>query len=274
MVSHYQRTRVPIYLSSSIRLLLVVTALVWVPFTDVTCAQSDPIPAEIKDLKMGVSQKAVIEKIKSIGTYTTEPVKKEKNRNLIVWVRSDIPYYKTIEFQFTEKDRLYLIRFRLKDSARADYHSLKKTVFKDYDFSWERPQKLRLRDREMLLYGPEEGMRLFYIEFTHREPYEKSFELFDRSVSATDRPEPILTKKKKAQQPAPATDAKKPEKDKTAPTDKKPVAAPAESQVTPKVEKTDAAQQTAPANDAKKPEKNGKVEPSQVPAPDAKPVEK
>lgn len=174
-------------------IVCALAALLAVTAADVAHAQSNPIPPEIRDLKMGSSTEAVIAKIKSVGSYTREEIKKE-NRSMLIWKRPDTPYYKDIEFQFTEKDRLYLIRFTLSDAARADYHSMKRTVFKDYDFSWERPQKHILPTREMLLYGPEKGMELFYIEFTDKKTHEKSFELFDRSISSTDRPEPLAAK--------------------------------------------------------------------------------
>ncbi len=199
MVPQYQRTPVRTHLRR-VALALVTVAALSVPFVNLAYAQSNPVPQEIRDLKMGSSTAAVTERIKSVGTFETEPIKKE-NRTMLVWTRPDTPYYKNISFQFTEKDRLYLIRFTLNDAALADYHSLKRVVFKDYDFSWERPQKLRLPTRDMVLYGPEKGLELYFIEFTDRKSHEKCFELFNRSISSEDRPEPLSLAKKKEPQP-------------------------------------------------------------------------
>jgi len=85
---------------------------------------------------------------------------------------------------------LFLIRFTLNDGARQEYHNLKRTVFKDYDFSWDKPTKLKIKDRDIVAYGPEKGMALYFFEFTDKKTHEKFFELFSRSVRATDRPAP------------------------------------------------------------------------------------
>jgi hypothetical protein len=257
MTGYYQYAPERRHLCRAIRAVLVLAALVVVPFAGVVYAQGNPIPSEIKDIQMGCSTNTVIEKIKTSGTYTNTPVDKE-NRTIILWQHPSLPYYKDIGFQFTEKDRLYLIRFTLNDAARADYHSLKKTVFKDYDFSWDQPWKQILPDREMLLYGPEKGQELFFIEFTDRKSHEKSFELFNRSISATDRPEPLAMSKKPDKQPEPSADkpmdrgAKPPTADKADPTPTP--ASPAEApSAAPIVETAAPAQPAAVPAEAQKP---------------------
>lgn len=260
-----------------VALALVAVAALCAPFTKLACAQSDPIPSEIRNLKMGSTPAAVTEKIKSVGTVTTEETR-EKNRTKLVWTRPDIPSYKNIAFQFTEKNRLYLIRFTLSDAARADYHSIKRTIFKDFDFSWERPQKVRLPARDMLLYAPEKGMELYFVEFTDRKSHEKSFELFNRSISATDRPEPISVAKGNGQPPAPDSgqlppQAVKPAEGATAPSSQ-PAQAVKENAMPAAGEKVEAAQPAAPATAAQDPVTKKQSESAPQPQTDQKPESK
>jgi hypothetical protein len=256
MAGQYEHDSVRRHLSRSVGAGLVLATLFLVPFTDVVYAQGNPIPTEIKNLQMGSSTNAVVAMIKTSGTHTSMPVEKE-NRTLLLWEHPSLPYYKDIGFQFTEKDRLYLIRFTLKDAARADYHSLKKTVFKDYDFSWDKPWKRILPDREMLLYAPEKGQELYFIEFTDRKTHEKSFELFNRLISAADRSEPISLLRKPDTEPAPTTekptdqDAKPPTADQITPKPKP--ASPTEAPTAaPVVEKPGPAQPAAQPADLEK----------------------
>jgi hypothetical protein len=254
MIGHHLRN--PQWSAAS-SVIGAVAALSLVLAANVTYAQSNPIPPEIRDLRMGSSTAAVVEKIKSLGTHNTEQLQKE-NRSMLTWHRPDTPSYKDIEFQFTEKDRLYLIRFVLSDAARTDYHAMKRTVFKDYNFSWERPQKLALPNREMLLYGPEKGMELFFIEFTDKKTHAKSFELFDRSISASDRAEPISLTKKNGKKPESGEQKPAEQSGKTPEGDKAQTAAP--TAVTPgeapkpaEGEKSESAQPATTPNEAAKP---------------------
>lgn len=255
MIGHHLRTP---QRSAASSVIGAIAALSLVLAANVTFAQSNPIPPEIRDLRMGSSTAAVVDKIKSLGTHTSEQIKKE-NRSMLIWHRPETPAYKDIEFQFTEKDRLYLIRFVLSDAARTDYHAMKRTVFKDYNFSWERPQKLALPTREMLLYGPEKGMELFFIEFTDKKTHAKSFELFDRSISSSDRPEPISLTKKNGKKPEsgeqkPAEQSgKTPEGDK-AQTAAPPVVTPGEApKPAAEGKKSESAQPVTAPNEAAKP---------------------
>jgi hypothetical protein len=168
-------------------MIALVVAILSALLSQTAVAQSNPIPPEVKKIEMGASTAAVTKQIQAIGTHSTEPVPKQKNRTRLVWVIPNSPLYQNVAFEFTEKDRLYLIRFTLNDAARSEYPTLKREVFKDYGFSWERPYKLRIPDKDVLTYGPEKGMTLFFFEFTNRKTHEKAFELFDRSISSTDR---------------------------------------------------------------------------------------
>ncbi len=166
--------------------LLILTVLLWtVPAA--AGALVDPIPKEIKDFSMGLSAESVIRKIKGSGTHTTEPVVAE-NRSKLVWTPARSPYYKEVIFQFTEKDRLFQIRFNLTAPARSNATDLKKAFFELYDFYRENPMRLRVKDSDITIYGPGKNKHEFLLEFTDRNTGQKSFELFDRDISASDRP--------------------------------------------------------------------------------------
>ncbi|MBI5570583.1 MAG: hypothetical protein HY914_11620 [Desulfomonile tiedjei] len=167
-----------------------------------TYAESSIMPDAIKAVRMGDSTQAVSDRIQGLGSLTKEPIIKE-NRSKIVWELPENPSYKNVTFQFTEKDRLYLIRFALTDAALTNYHAIKKNVFSEFDFSWEAPYKLRIKDDDIILYGPEKGMTLYYLEFTNRKTHEKIFELFNRPVSGEDRMPLTPTAKEESPQKKP-----------------------------------------------------------------------
>jgi hypothetical protein len=208
---------------------------------------------------MGCSTSSVVAMINNSGTCTSMPVERE-NRTMLLWEHPNLIYYKGIEFQFTEKDRLYLIRFTLRDTARADYHSLKKIVFKDYDFSWDEPWKRILPDREMLLYGPEKGQDLYFIEFTNRKTHEKSFELFNREISATDRSEPIAVFRKNGAQPEPTGQDATPSTENTASPASKPASLAETPAAPPVIQKPGTGQAATPQTELPKPTEPEKAE--------------
>jgi len=193
-----------------------------------TFAEPSAIPDAIKEVKMGDSTQAVSDRISGLGSLTKEPITKE-NRSKIIWAMPENPSYKSVTFQFTEKDRLYLIRFALTDAARTNYHTLKKNVFSEFDFSWEAPYKLRVKNDDIVLYGPEKGMSLYFLEFTNRKTHEKIFELFNRPISSDDRMPlpPTATEDPTQKKPEGAVEAetnKKPQPDAKPEGDEKPAA--------------------------------------------------
>ena len=147
----------------------------------------EPLPKEIKDFTMGMPAESVIQKIKESGTHTTEPVV-EQNRTMIVWIPDRNPFYKEVIFGFTEKDRLFQVRFNLTAPARSNASELKKAFFGLYEFYQENPMRLRVKDSDVIMYGPGKTKHEFLIEFTDRTTGQKTFELFDRDISASDRP--------------------------------------------------------------------------------------
>jgi hypothetical protein len=190
--------------------LLGVTCAVIAASLLVPCAAAalpGLMPEEISELDMGVPSSAVIEKIKSKGSYTIEPLPLD-GRTRVVWVVPNDPHYKNVIFYFTEKDRLCIIRFTLDDISRGESPALKKAFFDKFDFSWDRPSKLRIKDEDAILYGAEKNNRLFFLEFTDRKTRERAFELFDRRVSSEDRTVKKAQKPKESGENGTAADPK------------------------------------------------------------------
>jgi hypothetical protein len=91
-----------------------------------------------------------------------------------------------VEFEFTEKDRLYLMRFILNAELRWNLTSLKKQFFEKYHISWEDPGRMRVRNNDVIVYVPDQG-KLNFFELRDVTTGQKSFEVFDQFVSAQDR---------------------------------------------------------------------------------------
>ncbi len=145
----------------------------------------NPTPKPIQDLKMGAHSEDVIKKIANEGSYTQDT---SVRRPTITWQLPSIRHFDNVEFRFTEKDRLFLIRFNLVDTRRDEYQKLKKAFFGSYDMSWEDPMRTRAKDNDVLLYAPnEENRDLFFLEFTNRKDGKKSIELFSSKISARDK---------------------------------------------------------------------------------------
>lgn len=150
-------------------------------------AMPDIIPTQITDVAMGAPSSAVIDRINAVGTHSTESLPLE-GRKRVVWLLPKSRHYKNVMFYFTEKDRLFLIRFTLDDVTRGESPTLKKAFFDKFDFSWDRPSRLRIKEDDAVLYGSENNDRVYFLECTDRNTRERAFELFDRVVSSEDRP--------------------------------------------------------------------------------------
>ncbi len=162
-------------------------------------SQSDPMPNEIKELKMGDSSAGVIKRISKSGTYSNEKLN-DQDRPRLTWIPSDNANFKDLSFQFTEKDRLYLIRFNLKQAEKDQIQALKKSFFDTQKFLWDEPLKLKVKDNDILLYIKEAGPDCFF-DFFNRKTGERAFELFNRSVSVEDRPVKAPDQKSDDQKP-------------------------------------------------------------------------
>jgi len=167
------------------------------PLSAGAAGASNVIPPQLEKLSTGVATAAVAELLKDAGKFN--PEKDDKNRGgKYSWIPPDNPYYDSISFEFTEKDRLYIVRFALKPSAREQSRVLKKTFFDKYDFDPDDPLKIRRNETDILFYSPKQGGKLFFLEFTDTATGSKDFELFDRQVSSEDRPLPVPKPEEKA----------------------------------------------------------------------------
>lgn len=169
--------------------LRVVTAIaVILLFALPVCSWAEnPFPLKIRGIKMGVPMSSVVNMIKGSGTYEASPAN-EKVRPALTWVLPNNPYYKKVTFRFTEKDRLFIIRFDLKRISRRDLRGIKKSLFKKYGISWDNPHKLKTKTGDALNYGPPQMGNIYFFEFTNRKTGDKAIELFDRVTSSEDRP--------------------------------------------------------------------------------------
>lgn len=178
--SHVPRGVLNLVENCLVALVLIVTALT------ASCGYDEPLPPQIQDLKMGSSSSSVIGRIKSTGTYASG-VNPGDQRMKLTWMIPDSPYYQNVIFQFTEKDRLYLIRFSLRQDLRDKLPHLKKAFFDKFHISPEDPRRLKVKGQDVLMYAPQDGDYNFF-EFTDTKTGEKWFELFNNNISASDRP--------------------------------------------------------------------------------------
>ncbi len=149
-------------------------------------AQVEPLPKEIVGLNMGSSSEDLLKKISGSGSHSSEKLGQE-DRTKITWSLPENPYYSDLAFHFTEKNRLFLIRFNLKPAEKEQIQALKKSFFDSQKFLWEDPMRMRVKDNDLFLYIKESGPECFF-DFVNRKTGERGFELFNRAISVEDRP--------------------------------------------------------------------------------------
>jgi hypothetical protein len=159
-------------------------------------AVENPIPKEILDVTMGTPMETVAEKIASIGTNTRDS---GKRRPKLIWTLPSDPYYQTVEFQFTENNRLFIIHFVLKNARRDDFQDLKKAFISNYNVSWDDPMRMRIGNSDVLFYQPEKG-DIWFLDFTDKQNGDKAIELFDKNILSQDRIAYEAKKKAEAEQ--------------------------------------------------------------------------
>ena len=179
-LSHVPR-RIPLMTIS------VVACLLWHVASTTSFGLDEVLPSQIKDLKMGSSSSAGYRQDWIRGHHSKEVDPKDQRMKL-TWQVPDSPYYQNLIFGFTEKDRLYLIRFSLRQELRHEFQPLKKAFFDKFRISSEHPMKLRIKGQDVLMYMPEKGGSYTFFEFTDVKTGEKWFELFNRDISLQDKP--------------------------------------------------------------------------------------
>lgn len=169
--------------------IILLATLAIVSLTPLTSlAQKDFLPPEIQDVQLGISSSDVLDKIKNSGEHSMGPLANPKRMKL-VWPLAGNMYYKQVEFEFTEKDRLYLLRFVLNEELRWNLTSLKKQFFDKYQISWEDPGRMRIKNNDVIVYIPDQGKWHFF-ELRDVTTGQKSFEVFSRAISLDDRQPP------------------------------------------------------------------------------------
>ena len=172
---------------------IVLSTLVIVSLAPLrSLAQRDFLPSEIQGIESGISSSKVNDMIKNSGEHSTSDLPSRlpnAKRMKLVWPLATNMYYKQVEFEFTEKDRLYLLRLVLHDDMRGSLTSLKKQFFEKYRISGDEPSRMRMKNNDVILYMPDQG-KWSFLEMRDVTTGQKSFELFDRGVSAEDRQPP------------------------------------------------------------------------------------
>jgi hypothetical protein len=179
-------------------------------------SQNDPLPKEIRELKMGDSSAGVIEKISKSGSYT-KGEQGSQGRLKLNWLPSENPNFKDLTFTFTEKDRLCLIRFNLKDAEKDQIQALKRSFFDSQHFLWDEPLKMKVKDDSILLYIKESGPEAFF-DFSNGKTGERAFELFNRAISVEDKPQKVRQEEPGSQKSdGSSSEAKEPQVDSAKP---------------------------------------------------------
>lgn len=181
----------------------------------VFASDSHPIPPKIQNLSMGASMGSVMELISGSGAVSSENPK-DKQRPKIVWTPAESQHYQSIEFNFTEKNRLFLIRFNVKEGPREVFQGLKKGFFDLYKFQWDEPMRIKVEGNDALVYDRPENSNTYFFEITDRMTGNKSIELMERSISAQDRQK----KQPEAARGEPGDEAVPPQTDKKVPDQK------------------------------------------------------
>jgi hypothetical protein len=169
--------------SYAMAVLLIVGVLAGLP--PMADAQKDFLPAELQDLDLGLGIQSLLERVGKSGLYAQTPVPRSQ-RTVVTWFPEDSPYYQKVEFWFSEKGRLYMARFGLKDDSRWSSSSVKKQFLEKYLGSWLDPKRFRMEPNDMIVYIPQDPSKAQVLEVTNIHSGEKFFELFDSRIDAED----------------------------------------------------------------------------------------
>ncbi len=201
------------------------------------------LPGPFSDLDLGIPSAEILKKIGSIGKVTKTDLLMPGRRE-ISWTVPISPYFKRISFEFTEKDRLYLVRFVVKDEARLDVKTIKQKLFQQYKVSWEEPNRFSRQNKDVLVFAPELDGKYIVFEITDTVKGEKSLELFSTDISLMDRQETAAEAKKKNEA---ASGEKKPPAEESEKTQEKPQTGGTKDQPKPEIKTPEeAAQATEP----------------------------
>jgi len=169
-------------------------------------AQKDFLPPEISGFALGMDMSSLLERIGKSGMYSQVPVPRSK-RTQLIWFPANDPHYKKVEFWVSEKNRIYMARFGLRDDSRADAATLKKQFLDNYVGSWLDPKRLRMDPNDIIVYLPQDRDKAPFFEVTNVKDGNRFFELFDQRIDAEDRPQPEQAGEKGTGSPSSASGA-------------------------------------------------------------------
>ena len=154
--------------------------------TDNVVQLENAFPPELKNIQLGASSAAILAKIDKRGKHSFGPVPEFENRKRITWVPPNSPYYASISFDLTRKDRLYNIRFALRRDLQRKKSSLRKTFLSKLGIEGN-AVKITRPGKELRIYANEDSQVQFveYMDLNNKQLY---FEMFNRTISAADRP--------------------------------------------------------------------------------------
>ncbi len=186
---HHHISRLSTFCHKLVKLILIIPILILA-----ASCETDPnfMTPQLKGLKLGVSIEDIKKRIKGSGEFKTKEITRD-GRAKLTWIPYDKRKFPKIEFEFTEKNRLYLARFYISEQFRFNSQKIKDDFFDYFKISYEYPSRLRIKDSDVILYAPVEKAPNFF-DFTDVVTGKKSFEVFNRAISATDRSKKLKLK--------------------------------------------------------------------------------
>ncbi len=146
----------------------------------------DPLPPELKTLKLGLPSEKVVAMIKGSGSYTKARLKKRKTATGITWLPGKSRYFNKIVFQFAEDDRLYLVGFYVKGDLRWQLRPLREGFFERFEISPEKPYRITLGGADVIVYSTKDS-KLTFFDYRDIRTGETAFELFSEAISKHGR---------------------------------------------------------------------------------------
>ena len=189
--------------SSGIRGLIFIVVLIAAVVMPKVVAGQDALPPEIADIKMGAPSAWIMEKIKPAGEHSFGETPSTKNWKRITWKPAKSQYFKRVEFDFTGKDQLYLIRLALKDDAGEAATGIRDALLTRFNVPKEPSGRIQMKDREMFVYGHGDNAPFLY-EVTDLTNREKLIEIYDKDLKDRDFLESLEKEEQKL--PAPKAD--------------------------------------------------------------------
>jgi len=164
-------------------------------------AQKDFLPPEVSGFVLGMDMSSLLDRIGKSGMYSQMSVPKSK-RTQLIWFPANDPHYKKVEFWISEKNRVYMARFGLREDSRADAATLKKQFLDKYVGSWLDPKRFRMDPNDMIVYLPKDSDKAPFFEVTNVQTGDRYFELFDQRIDAEDSPQPDENDGKRTNSPS------------------------------------------------------------------------